>query len=246
MRQGQHKNRSRNRSRRPSNSVNRVYESNGPDVKVRGTAQTVADKYLQLARDAASSGDIVKAESFYQHAEHYLRIIATNLPAGQQGQQQRRSTYDDDNYEDGDDNDGGSDDATETRHQQANRDTDSEQDDNADADESRRQPRAQPKEQPQPHVEPQPQPARESASDDDGGNGWDGHQPDFLRRGGQPNGAPAASSPATPTAASTPRPRRERRPRTRQPQPQPELAGSEQPQIPVVPADDGENTGDNS
>ena len=146
MRQGQHKNRSRNRSRRPSNSVNRVYESNGPDVKVRGTAQTVADKYLQLARDAASSGDIVKAESFYQHAEHYLRIIALNLPAGQQGQQ-RRSTYDDDNYEDGDDNDndGGSDDANENRHQQANQDRDSEQDDNGDADEPRQQPpRAQP------------------------------------------------------------------------------------------------------
>jgi len=95
--------------------------------------------------------------------------------------------------------------------------------------------------EPQPRAEPQPAP--ESASDDDGGNGWDGHQPDFLRRGSQSNGAPAAS---TSTSTTPSRSRRERRPRTRQPQPQPELAGSEQPQIPVVPADDGENTGDNS
>ena len=106
MRQGQHKNRSRNRGRRPSSSVNRVYESNGPDVKVRGTAQTVADKYLQLARDAQSSGDIVKAESYFQHAEHYLRIVAANLPAGQPAQPQRRSPYDDD-YDDGDETGGG-------------------------------------------------------------------------------------------------------------------------------------------
>ncbi len=45
-------------------------------MKVRGTAQTVADKYMQLARDAHSSGDTVMAESYYQHAEHYLRIVA--------------------------------------------------------------------------------------------------------------------------------------------------------------------------
>ncbi len=230
MRQGQHKNRSRNRGRRPGNSVNRVYESNGPDVKVRGTAQTVADKYLQLARDAASSGDIVKAESFYQHAEHYLRIVAASLPAGQQGQQ-RRSMYDDDNYEDGDEGDGGGDDGPEMRHQQASHDAGSEQGDDTDA-----EPRPQPQAQPQPQIQPQPQPVRESENEDDGGNGWDGHQPDFLRRSGQSNGSPAAS----------PRPRRERRPRQRQPQPQPELAGSEQPQIPAAPAEDGENTGDNS
>jgi hypothetical protein len=54
----------------------RSYESNGPDVKVRGTAQHIADRYLQLARDAHSSGDPVLAESYYQYAEHYLRIIA--------------------------------------------------------------------------------------------------------------------------------------------------------------------------
>ena len=56
---------------------------NGPDVKIRGTAHHVGEKYLQLARDAQSSGDPVMAESYLQHAEHYFRIIA----AAQQAQQ---------------------------------------------------------------------------------------------------------------------------------------------------------------
>ena len=59
-----------------SNPLTRVYESNGPEVKIRGTAHTVAEKYVQLARDASSSGDHVTAEAHYQHAEHYFRLIA--------------------------------------------------------------------------------------------------------------------------------------------------------------------------
>jgi hypothetical protein len=58
------------------NPLTRVYESNGPEVKIRGTAHHVAEKYLQLARDAQSSGDPVTAENHFQHAEHYLRLIA--------------------------------------------------------------------------------------------------------------------------------------------------------------------------
>lgn len=68
--------RGRNNNRRSSNPLTRVYESNGPDVKVRGTAHHIAEKYQQLARDAQSSGDPVAAENYLQHAEHYLRIIA--------------------------------------------------------------------------------------------------------------------------------------------------------------------------
>ena len=64
------------------NSANKVFDSNGPDVKLRGTAQTVAEKYMQLGRDAQSSGDNVAAESYYQHAEHYYRIWAANQPQG--------------------------------------------------------------------------------------------------------------------------------------------------------------------
>jgi hypothetical protein len=68
--------RSRNSGRRGPNPLTRSYESNGPDVKIRGTAQHIAEKYLQLARDAQSSGDTIMAESLLQHAEHYFRLIA--------------------------------------------------------------------------------------------------------------------------------------------------------------------------
>ena len=82
--------RGRNRSKGP-NPLTRSYESNGPDVKIRGTAQHVADKYAQLARDAQASGDPVAAENYFQHAEHYYRIIATAQEALRQqyGYQQR-------------------------------------------------------------------------------------------------------------------------------------------------------------
>ena len=93
MRQPQHRNRARARSRRQPNPVTRVYESSGPDVKVRGTPQQIAEKYMQLGRDALSAGDDVKAENYFQHAEHYLRIIATALEqqqARRQQQQQKR------------------------------------------------------------------------------------------------------------------------------------------------------------
>jgi hypothetical protein len=77
MRPGQNKRlRGRNGGRKVPNPLTRSFESNGPDVKIRGTAQHVAEKYLQLARDAQSSGDIVMAESLLQHAEHYFRLIS--------------------------------------------------------------------------------------------------------------------------------------------------------------------------
>src|SRR3569832_902995 len=75
MRNGQNK-RMRGRNRKSQNPLTRVYESNGPDVKIRGTANHVAEKYLQLARDAHTSGDPVSAENYFQHAEHYFRLIA--------------------------------------------------------------------------------------------------------------------------------------------------------------------------
>jgi hypothetical protein len=87
MRPGQNKRmRGRNPGRKGPNPLTRSYESNGPDVKIRGTAQHVAEKYLQLARDAQSSGDPVMAESYLQHAEHYFRIIAAAHQAQQQAQ----------------------------------------------------------------------------------------------------------------------------------------------------------------
>jgi hypothetical protein len=101
MRNGQNKQRMRNRNnnnnnnnnnhnRRGQNPMTRVYESNGPDIKIRGTASHIAEKYLQLARDArSSSGDPVAAENYYQHAEHYFRLIAAAQEQFRQNQQPR-------------------------------------------------------------------------------------------------------------------------------------------------------------
>lgn len=65
---------------------NHVFDSNGPDVRVRGTAQQLFEKYLQLGRDATSSGDRVMAEGYFQHAEHYFRILNAMTQAAQQQQ----------------------------------------------------------------------------------------------------------------------------------------------------------------
>jgi len=115
MRQGQQHNKNRSRGRgggggnrggggggRQSNPLNRVFESNGPDVKVRGNAQTIADKYLQLARDAVSSGENVNAENYFQHAEHYLRIVAAAQAFNQQNQQAQQAQQAQQRRDDGD------------------------------------------------------------------------------------------------------------------------------------------------
>ncbi len=65
-----------NRGREP-NPLTRSYDSHGPDVRIRGTAMHVAERYLQLARDAHTGNNPVAAENYLQHAEHYFRLIAT-------------------------------------------------------------------------------------------------------------------------------------------------------------------------
>lgn len=77
-----------NNNRRGPNPLSRNYESSGPDVKIRGNAQQIADKYISLARDAQGAGDRVMSENYLQHAEHYLRIILA--AAGQMSQSARR------------------------------------------------------------------------------------------------------------------------------------------------------------
>jgi Domain of unknown function (DUF4167) len=96
MRNGQNKrmrnrssNNNNNNNRRGQNPMTRVFESNGPDIKIRGTASHVAEKYVQLARDARSSGDPVAAENYYQHAEHYFRLIAAAQEQFRQNQPQQ-------------------------------------------------------------------------------------------------------------------------------------------------------------
>src|SRR3984957_9915840 len=124
MRNGQNKRmRGRNRGKggggghhhhHHQNPLSRMYESNGPDLKIRGNASHIAEKYLQLARDAQSSGDPIAAENYYQHAEHYFRLIAAaqeylrqNQPSSyyqQQPQQpgEMRGNLADDSFDDGD------------------------------------------------------------------------------------------------------------------------------------------------
>jgi hypothetical protein len=75
VRQGQQNRRGRGRNRKSQNPLSRSFESNGPEMKIRGTPAHIAEKYLALARDAQSSGDPVLAENYLQHAEHYIRII---------------------------------------------------------------------------------------------------------------------------------------------------------------------------
>ncbi len=95
MRQGPNPKRSRGRNNNNNNNGGRrpnvplrmqTFDSNGPDVRIRGSAFQVHEKYLQLARDASSSGDRIMAENYLQHAEHYYRIIAAAQE--QQAQQQ--------------------------------------------------------------------------------------------------------------------------------------------------------------
>lgn len=77
MNHGSNSRRSRNNrgGRQNKSGKTRVYDSNGPDVRIRGTAHQITEKYENLAKDATSSGDYVMAESYMQYAEHYQRII---------------------------------------------------------------------------------------------------------------------------------------------------------------------------
>src|SRR5579859_917563 len=94
MRNRNNNNNNNNNNRRGQNPMTRVFESNGPDIKIRGTASHVAEKYVQLARDARSSGDPVAAENYYQHAEHYFRLIAAAQEQFRQNQPQPRADAD--------------------------------------------------------------------------------------------------------------------------------------------------------
>ena len=110
MRPGQQNNnnnnnnkRMRGRNRKGPNPLTRSFESNGPDVKIRGTAQHIAEKYVSLARDAQSSGDRVMAENYLQHAEHYFRVIAAAQVQNPQQQPFYRPDMEDDGLDEEDD-----------------------------------------------------------------------------------------------------------------------------------------------
>ncbi len=93
MRQAHNARRSRGRSNRKHNVPlkHQSFESNGPDVRIRGNAHQVYEKYLAMARDAHSTGDRISAEGYYQHAEHYFRIMNDSTdPQNAQRQQQQQ------------------------------------------------------------------------------------------------------------------------------------------------------------
>jgi len=90
MRQGNNSRRSRGRGNGKRQSRGNQIDSHGPEVRVRGTAQQVCDKYLALARDATSSGDRISAENMFQHAEHYSRVLAL----AQENSEQRNDNRD--------------------------------------------------------------------------------------------------------------------------------------------------------
>jgi hypothetical protein len=104
---------------------NHVFDSNGPDLRVRGTAQQLFEKYLQLGRDATSGGDRVMAESYFQHAEHYFRILNAINQATQQvpgaphyqqgGQPQHNHRRPSDNYDHDDEQPGYGNESVESR-----------------------------------------------------------------------------------------------------------------------------------
>jgi hypothetical protein len=89
------------------NIVNRVFDSSGPEGKVRGTPQQIIDKYTQLARDATLSNDRVAAENFQQHAEHYTRMLGEALreqEARREQQEQQQQQHQQQNNRDRDRN----------------------------------------------------------------------------------------------------------------------------------------------
>ncbi len=103
-----HTHNSHGQHRKNHNPMARVYESNGPEVKIRGNPAHIAEKYMQLARDAQTSGDPVSAENYFQHAEHYFRLIAAAQEQFRQNnphlprQETEVTGARDEGYEDGD------------------------------------------------------------------------------------------------------------------------------------------------
>jgi len=97
---------------------NQTYDSSGPEVRVRGNAHQIFEKYQVLAREATTAGDRIAAESYYQHAEHYLRLI--NLSGGFQQQQRGPGWNEGENVDEGGENrgNGGGDGRNEPRHEQ--------------------------------------------------------------------------------------------------------------------------------
>lgn len=93
MRPSKSRSRPKNNRRPTGNIINRVFDSSGPEGKVRGTPQQIIDKYLGLARDATLSNDRVAAENFHQHAEHYTRMLGEAMREAEARRDQHESQF---------------------------------------------------------------------------------------------------------------------------------------------------------
>lgn len=179
--QNQNKQRMRGRGRKGPNVLSRSFESNGPDVKVRGTAMHIAEKYQQLARDAHASGDRIMAENYYQHAEHYSRMVAAAQPqpSNSQSSQDGRGASEEGRSVNEDNRDNGEDDRSSVDTDRSGRDEERASHSSASADRSaseRPAPRpavdaslVMPEDAPQPFIDNMPNTNTKRA----GGNGRD-------------------------------------------------------------------------
>lgn len=227
--------RSRNGGRKHVNPLSRNFESNGPDVKVRGNASHIAEKYLQLARDAQSSGDSVMAENYLQHAEHYFRIVSSAQQAqnGQRPDGADDADYDDDMPEM---NSRFSSPQPQPQQQYVQQDGDEPQ---GEGDLPRQSEQRQPRGDGQDGDRPQRGDRRDRPRRERFRPEGEGQQPVIASE--QPQ--PAAIAAVEPAAGEQPveaegeaRKPRERRPRRRRPAGGDDLAGAEQPDVGELPA----------
>jgi hypothetical protein len=92
MKRQRGRNNGRNKMHMPNRGA-QTFDSSGPDVRIRGNAYQVLEKYLALARDATAAGDRIAAENFYQHAEHYYRVINANSEGHRQHMQHQAQQH---------------------------------------------------------------------------------------------------------------------------------------------------------
>ena len=165
-------------------SRNQTYDSNGPDIRIRGNAHQVLEKYLTMARDCTLQGDRVAAENYYQHAEHYFRVINSQNQANGRPNDRPVPTPADDQMQmsggyDGEDGEGQDDDGDEGTHEGAHHEgthqvrthqvhahEEAHEDIHTDGQTGRqqqRQPQRQHQPQPQPQHQHEPQPQQEAA-----------------------------------------------------------------------------------
>ena len=182
------------------NNPNRSIDSQGPEVKIRGNAQQVYDKYTALARDAFSSGDRIRAESLQQHAEHYYRVLQAMKPPEQKDGQKEQPRHD--GQQDGRDQSGQS--AGANGHDRSgDQDGHANADTSGDAERRPRRERKRREERSEPQVTDQAEPARAEEPSDRAGVEKEGHE--------TPEGSEAPSSEASGEEEAKPRRRRRTR-----------------------------------